>query len=374
VAVARAPHELGRALGVGGQRLIAVPREFPLGNQPVDCLFVTEECRVILVECKLHRNPELRGEVAEQVCRYVTELRKINALSLRGDLIAYLKRYGLKWRQVLTQEIGVAAIQERFWSEVDTNLKAGRIDVVIAADWLPAETALCLTRLRRRLPETANCSLVRVEKSQASDRNPPSFRIISAEPGSGGTDEGASLWTPVSTRRWRLIDLPKRQPRVDRVRPPAELQVDDTVTWARNLKPEENHALDPARTASFIPVMPNVGLLAATGMPYPASDRDPTVEPLPVDYRPWLVLGRVVWERIRMHGRFEHPSDTVDTLSMARKEAPAFAQHPRSDEFGERGVLTALRGLHLFGLGCLCRKPKRRWLFVRDDPAEVTMG
>jgi hypothetical protein len=50
--------------------VIPVGREFPTPSGPVDNVFITSEGGIVLVECKLWRNPEARRKVISQIIDY----------------------------------------------------------------------------------------------------------------------------------------------------------------------------------------------------------------------------------------------------------------------------------------------------------------
>ena len=67
-------------------RELAIPRAG--GSVFLDMLGVTQTGRLVLVECKLWRNPQARREVVAQIVEYAALLRHLSF----GDLTARLKQ------------------------------------------------------------------------------------------------------------------------------------------------------------------------------------------------------------------------------------------------------------------------------------------
>lgn len=126
--------------GAGG--LAPICRELALPKEGatvfLDLLAVTGQGRLVLVECKLWRNPQARREVVAQVLEYAALLRRWSY----ADLTARLKTQ-LKWsganplydhvRHTITLD------EAAFVDAVSRSLKAGDFDLIIAGDGIRSD-------------------------------------------------------------------------------------------------------------------------------------------------------------------------------------------------------------------------------------------
>jgi RecB family endonuclease NucS len=72
-------HDLDPSYG----RLVTVTRELAIpGVGFVDVLLIDEHGRLVVVECKLWRNPQARREVVGQILDYARELSRFGVLSV----------------------------------------------------------------------------------------------------------------------------------------------------------------------------------------------------------------------------------------------------------------------------------------------------
>jgi len=129
---------------------IPVCRELPLPNDGrttfLDILGVTPAGRLVLVECKLWRNPQARREVVGQILEYAALLRKWTY----SDLEAQLKRL-LGWegenplyRHVRSRRPETA--ETAFVDGVSRSLATGDFTLVIAGDGIRTDVQ-SMTRL-----------------------------------------------------------------------------------------------------------------------------------------------------------------------------------------------------------------------------------
>lgn len=118
--------------------LIPLCREFPLSKygSPVylDILGVTRQGRLVLIECKLWRNPQARREVVAQLLEYASLLRRLR----HSDLTSILKTSrGLKGENPIFDIVAahVGTIREaEFTDFVAKSLERGDFDLIIAGD------------------------------------------------------------------------------------------------------------------------------------------------------------------------------------------------------------------------------------------------
>lgn len=122
-------------------RFVLLHREMPVGSWSLDHLYVDQKGILTLVETKLIQNPESRREVIGQIVEYAA-----NALEFWGS--GRVRQYATEfWAkqgagdldEALRIEFGEELDIEEFWSNIDTNLKTGRVRLIIAADELRPE-------------------------------------------------------------------------------------------------------------------------------------------------------------------------------------------------------------------------------------------
>lgn len=112
---------------------IPVCRELATPAGPVDAVFVNRDGALVVVECKLWRNPQARREVVGQILDYAKELARWRYEDLQREVSRALRRpgnalYGLVAdRHPGTDETG-------FVDAVGRNLRNGRFLLLVAGD------------------------------------------------------------------------------------------------------------------------------------------------------------------------------------------------------------------------------------------------
>jgi hypothetical protein len=155
--------------------LLVVGRETALPNGYVDVIGVDEEGLITLIECKLDRNPEVKRKVIGQVLGYGAYLWGMNYAQFEADVV---RKYfdsaqchrgdlqGLPLDEAMErfrdeQSSGGEWEREAFRQQLEGNLKAGRIRLVIVVDKVNDE-------LRRTVEYLNTCT-------------GPSFELLCAE-------------------------------------------------------------------------------------------------------------------------------------------------------------------------------------------------
>lgn len=126
--------------GAGG--MMPICRELPLRKAGstvfLDLLGVTAQGRLVLVECKLWRNPQARREVVAQILEYAALLRRWSY----ADLTACLKS-ALNWsgaNPLFAQVAERTSLNEAaFVDAVSRSLRAGDFDLIIAGDGIRSD-------------------------------------------------------------------------------------------------------------------------------------------------------------------------------------------------------------------------------------------
>ncbi len=115
-------------------RVVAVAKEFNLpGAGFADVLLVSEWGRLIIVECKLWRNPQARREVVGQVLDYARQLARTDYEALQAAISSNRQRRGNVLYE-LAREAGSTMDEAQFVDRVARDLAAGRFLLIIAGD------------------------------------------------------------------------------------------------------------------------------------------------------------------------------------------------------------------------------------------------
>lgn len=124
--------------GVG--RIAAVTVELSLpGAGFADVLLVSEHGRLIIVECKLWRNPQARREVVVQVLDYARELSRYDYEDLQRAVSDRLGRTGNVLFELATAAGGTMT-EAAFVDRVARDLRAGRFLLLIVGDGITEGT------------------------------------------------------------------------------------------------------------------------------------------------------------------------------------------------------------------------------------------
>lgn len=124
--------------GIG--RIAAVATELSLpGAGFADVLLVSEHGRLILVECKLWRNPQARREVVVQILDYARELAHYDYEDLQRAISDRVGRSGNVLYE-LAREAGSTMTEAAFVDRVGRDLRAGRFLLLIVGDGITEGT------------------------------------------------------------------------------------------------------------------------------------------------------------------------------------------------------------------------------------------
>jgi hypothetical protein len=152
--------------------LIPLCREFSLHdsvrNVFLDILAVTETGRLVLVECKLWKNPQARREVVAQIFEYASLLKSLSY----GDLVAKLKKSIQSGTNdpILHQfeKHGVEFDESRLIDNISHSLKIANFQLVIAGDGIRADL-VNLTKNTNFSGVIGDLSLLELGLYQSSD-------------------------------------------------------------------------------------------------------------------------------------------------------------------------------------------------------------
>ena len=123
-------HELDPSFG----RLVTVTTELAIpGVGFVDVLLMDENGRLVVVECKLWRNPQARREVVGQILDYARELSRFGYEDLQRQVSISTKRPGNVLHSLATEAGGTLGEAE-FVDRVTRDLAAGRFLLLVVGD------------------------------------------------------------------------------------------------------------------------------------------------------------------------------------------------------------------------------------------------
>jgi len=123
-------------------KLIPLGREVSVTAGMIDCLYVTPEGLVCLVETKLYRNPESHRTVIAQIIDYAKDLARMSYVEFKA---AVEKSKIEGERPLLSERISkyVKGISEiEFENNVQESLRSGRFLLIIAGDKIYPEIAM----------------------------------------------------------------------------------------------------------------------------------------------------------------------------------------------------------------------------------------
>jgi hypothetical protein len=113
----------------------SVCTELPVSGKYLDNLLVTDRGGIVLIECKLWRNPEANRAVIGQILDYATELSKWNYQTLNEAIQRARPAQGAKESSLYERVGSSESLSERdFIDEVNRNLRRGRFLLMVVGD------------------------------------------------------------------------------------------------------------------------------------------------------------------------------------------------------------------------------------------------
>jgi len=153
----------------GGDQLAGSPRRWLLVKREagipdreaggtrwsLDHLFIDQEAVPTLVEVKRSDDTRIRREVVGQMLDYAANgVVYWPAVRLRADFESRCAKEGTDAEEVFRDSLGDDLEPERFWDEVEQNLRSGRIRLVFVSDVIPAELRRVIEFLNERMSPT----------------------------------------------------------------------------------------------------------------------------------------------------------------------------------------------------------------------------
>lgn len=150
-------------------RELAIPRAG--GTVFADILGVARTGRLVIIECKLWRNPQARREVLAQIVEYAALLRRWSF----GDLTARLKR-----KLAIAEQNPIFDLAKAKWPELEEapfvdavtrSLKLGDFQLIIAGDGIRSDTHAIAEHLNSQGAGLAQLTLLEIQLWQAASGN-----------------------------------------------------------------------------------------------------------------------------------------------------------------------------------------------------------
>ena len=158
-----------------GERMLLIRREQSVPDAldgaarwSLDHLFVTESAVPVFVEVKRATDTRIRREVIGQILDYAANgVAYWSPGAMAESFAKQCLQDGLEPSSTLSAFLNEGSAED-FWAQVDANLSAGRIQMIIAADVIPKE----LARIVEFLNEQMSASIIAVELSyyESEDR------------------------------------------------------------------------------------------------------------------------------------------------------------------------------------------------------------
>ena len=153
----------------GGEQLAGSPRRWLLVKREagvpdreaggsrwsLDHLFIDEQAVPTLVEVKRSADTRIRREVVGQMLDYAANgVVYWPAERLRTDFETRCAREGRDAGEVFRESLGDEVELERFWDDVEQNLRSGRIRLLFVSDIIPPELRRVIEFLNERMSPT----------------------------------------------------------------------------------------------------------------------------------------------------------------------------------------------------------------------------
>ena len=153
--------------GIG--RVVSVCTELRLPNAGyVDVLLVSEHGRLIIVECKLWRNPQARREVMSQILDYASELSNYAYEDLQRVVSGRLRRPGNVLYE-LVHSVGAEIGEAAFVDRIARDLRAGRFMLLVVGDGITDGVERIGQYLRRQASLAFDLGLVEMAEYRFED-------------------------------------------------------------------------------------------------------------------------------------------------------------------------------------------------------------
>ena len=156
----------------GKIKLIPLCRELNLNdgirNLYLDILAVTETGKLILIECKLWKNPQARREVLAQAFEYASLLQSLSYSDLSSKLRKHIDSGNEDPIVFALRRAGASVDESLLISRIDQGIKKGNFHIVIAGDGIRTDL-INLVNSPAMTGMTADLSLLEIAVHQNED-------------------------------------------------------------------------------------------------------------------------------------------------------------------------------------------------------------
>ena len=167
-------HELDPSYG----RLFTVAKELNIpGVGFVDVVLADEHGRLVVVECKLWRNPQARREVVGQILDYARELSRYAYEDLQRQITVATKQQG-NVLYAMAQAAGSTLTEAEFVDRVSRDLTAGRFLLLIVGDGITEGTRRIGEYLSNQPGLAFNFGLIEMAEYRYADAGGVSHEIV----------------------------------------------------------------------------------------------------------------------------------------------------------------------------------------------------
>jgi hypothetical protein len=153
-------------------KLIPLCRELNLNdgirNLYLDILAVTETGKLILIECKLWKNPQARREVLAQAFEYASLLQSLSYSDLSSKLRKHIDSGNEDPIVFALKRAGASVDESLLISRIDQGIKKGNFHIVIAGDGIRTDL-INLVNSPAMTGMTADLSLLEIAVHQNKD-------------------------------------------------------------------------------------------------------------------------------------------------------------------------------------------------------------
>ncbi|MCU6455667.1 hypothetical protein LPN01_16425 [Sphingomonas sp. A2-49] len=150
-------------------RLVTVTRELAIpGVGFVDVLLIDEHGRLVVVECKLWRNPQARREVVGQILDYARALSRFGYEDLQRQ-VSIATRTGGNVLYALAQGAGGTLPEAEFVDRVTRDLAAGRFLLLVVGDGIAEGTRRIGEYLRAQPGLAFDFGLIEIAEYRRAD-------------------------------------------------------------------------------------------------------------------------------------------------------------------------------------------------------------
>lgn len=134
-------------------REIGIPAQEGAGdNWSIDVVLVDQDATLTLVEVKLGTNYEIRRKITGQLLEYAAHA--IDNWKLETLITCFNKTWEKKDpANILTTFLGEEDDPDKFWEQVESNLRAGKIRLIFVADKLPDALKRVIKFLNRQMSQ-----------------------------------------------------------------------------------------------------------------------------------------------------------------------------------------------------------------------------